>query len=56
MRRAVCTYCTLRDGIRDRAWIRLELGDGTELHFCSIYCLSDWAAEHEASPSLRVTA
>ena len=52
----VCIYCTLRDGIQARPWIRLELGDTTELHFCSIYCLSDWAAEQDAASPLRITA
>ncbi len=56
MRRVTCTYCTLRDGIQDRAWIKLELGDATELRFCSIYCLADWAAEQDSASKLRITA
>ena len=56
MRRAVCTYCTLRCRIDERAWITLEMGDGTEHRFCAIYCLSDWAAEQEPPKQLRITA
>lgn len=56
MRRITCTYCTLRNTPEAQPWIKLELGGATELGFCSLYCLADWAAEQESAARLRVTA
>ena len=55
MRRRTCRYCTLRDGVEQRSWIRLEWGDES-LDFCSFYCLSDWTDEREARLEKRATA
>lgn len=55
MRRRTCTYCTLRDGVDQRNWIRLEWAN-ENFDFCSLYCLSDWTEEREARPEDRASA
>ena len=51
-----CTYCTLRDGVDRRRWIRLAWVENDSFDFCSFYCLADWTEERELELQLRLSA
>ena len=56
MRRRSCAYCTLRDNVTNRKWIRLDWIDGEGFDFCSFFCLADWTEERELALQERLTA